>query len=67
MGRIKSKLVKRTANAMLREENVFTTEFEDNKNILKGSMPSRKIRNQIAGYIARINKRKLQEVKEKTE
>jgi len=67
MGRIKSKLVKRTANAMLKEENVFTAEFEDNKNILKGSMPSKKIRNQIAGYIARINKRKQQEIKAKTE
>src|SRR3989338_5514338 len=67
MGRIKSKLVKRTANAMLKEENVFTAEFEDNKNILKGSMPSKNIRNQIAGYIARINKRKQQEIKAKTE
>ena len=66
MGRIKSKLVKRTANAMLKEENVFTAEFEDNKNILKGSMPSKKIRNQIAGYIARINKRKSQKTKKKT-
>ena len=67
MGRIKSKLVKRTANAMLREENTFTESFDDNKNILKGSMPSKKIRNQIAGYIARINKRKQQETKAKTE
>jgi ribosomal protein S17E len=57
MGRIKSKLVKRTAHIMLREENVFTDKFEDNKKVLKGLIPSKKIRNQLAGYIARIKKK----------
>ena len=56
MGRIKSKLVKRTAKNLLKEENKFNDNFEKNKKILKDSMPSKKIRNQIAGYIARLKK-----------
>jgi ribosomal protein S17E len=59
MGRIKSKLVKRTAHTMLRAENVFTDSFENNKKVLKGLIPSKKIKNQLAGYIARIKKRSL--------
>jgi len=58
MGRIKSKLVKRTANTLLKEENKFTDDFEKNKKILGSQMPSKKIRNQIAGYITRIKKKK---------
>jgi len=56
MGRIKSKLIKRTGRSMLNEENVFTDEFNSNKEILKGLMPSKKIRNQVAGYITRKKK-----------
>ncbi|MBR9705927.1 30S ribosomal protein S17e [Candidatus Pacearchaeota archaeon] len=59
MGRIKSKLVKRTAHALMKEKNVFTDTFEGNKNVLKGSaIPSKKIRNQIAGYVTRLKKQK---------
>ena len=58
MGRIKSKLVKRTAKQLLKEENKFNDNFEENKKILKNSMPSKKIRNQIAGYITRLKKEK---------
>ncbi len=57
MGRIKSKLVKRTANTLLKKENKFNENFEQNKKILKNLMPSKKIRNQIAGYIARLKKK----------
>jgi len=57
MGRIKSKLVKRTANTLLKEKNQFSGDFDRNKKILKGLMPSKKIKNQIAGYIARLKKR----------
>jgi len=56
MGRIKSKLVKRTAKTLLKAENKFNENFEENKKILKDSMPSKKIRNQIAGYITRLKK-----------
>ena len=56
MGRIKSKLIKRTGRSLLNLENSFTEDFEDNKNILRGIMPSKKIRNQVAGYITRKKK-----------
>lgn len=56
MGRIKSKLVKRTSHSLLKEENKFTNKFEDNKHILKGLIYSKKVRNQIAGYLARLKK-----------
>jgi len=54
MGRIKSALIKRTAKAMLKEENQFTGKFDNNKKVLKNSMPSKSLRNKIAGYIARL-------------
>lgn len=57
MGRIKSKLVKRTSISLLNEENNFTDKFENNKKLLTCGMPSKKIRNQIAGYTARLKKR----------
>ncbi len=62
MGRIKSKIVKRTAKVLLNEENnMFTEKFKDNKRVLIGLMPSKKIRNQVAGYIARLKKMKSKE------
>ena len=60
MGRIKSKLVKRTAHTMLKEENQFNGDFENNKKVLGNLMPSKKIRNQIAGYVTRIKKKETQ-------
>ncbi|MDP2924888.1 MAG: 30S ribosomal protein S17e [Nanoarchaeota archaeon] len=56
MGRIKSKLVKRTSLSLLKEENSFTDKFEPNKELLKGLTDSKKVRNQIAGYITRKKK-----------
>jgi ribosomal protein S17E len=60
MGRIKSKIVKRSSLALVKEDNIFTDKFEDNKQLLKGLTDSKKVRNQIAGYITRIKKRNLQ-------
>ena len=56
MGRIKSKLIKRTGKNLLKESDKFSDKFENNKNILKGVLPFKKVRNQIAGYITRIKK-----------
>lgn len=56
MGRIKSTLIKRTAKALLKEENKFNEEFNNNKRHLGNSMPSKHLRNRIAGYVTRINK-----------
>jgi len=58
MGRIKSKLVKRTSHRLLKEENKFTNKFDENKNLVKDLTPSKKIRNQIAGYITRVKRKK---------
>ncbi len=61
MGRIKSLMVKRAAKQLLKENvGEFTTEFEKNKKILKDTMPSKQIRNKIAGYITRLMKVKLE-------
>ncbi len=57
MGRIKSALVKRTSKKLL-EEQGFNKDFENNKKILGRTMPSKSIRNKIAGYITRL---KIQE------
>lgn len=59
MGRIKSKLIKRTGKVLLSEENIFSDKFENNKKILKGLMPSKKIRNQVAGFITRKMRRSI--------
>ena len=56
MGRIKSALIKRTARNLLKEENKFSEDFNKNKNLLADTMPSKRIRNQIAGYITRLKK-----------
>ena len=58
MGRIKSKLVKRPSRLLLKEENQFNSNFEDNKKFLTGLTPSKKTRNKIAGYLARLKKQK---------
>jgi len=60
MGRIKSALVKRTAEKLLKEENTFSESFERDKKMLGNTMPSKKVRNKIAGYIARLKKRERQ-------
>lgn len=54
MGRIKSIMVKRAAKQLLAGENDFSGEFENNKKLLGSTMPSKSVRNKIAGYIARL-------------
>ena len=56
MGKIKSKLIKRSANEMIRQGVEFSGNFEEDKKILGKDMPSKKIRNQVAGYISRLKK-----------
>ncbi len=64
MGKIKTKLVKRTSETLIKKEIPFSESFEHNKKILGNTMPSKKIRNQIAGMIARMKK---QEIKKRAE
>ena len=59
MGKIKSKLIRRTANALLGKGIGFSKSFNENKILLGNSMPSKKIRNQIAGLLAKIKKQEI--------
>ncbi len=47
-------MVKRAAKQLLEGEHDFTDSFEHNKRLLGNLMPSKPIRNKIAGYIARL-------------
>ncbi|PIN92880.1 30S ribosomal protein S17e [Candidatus Pacearchaeota archaeon CG10_big_fil_rev_8_21_14_0_10_31_24] len=59
MGRIKSLLVKKAAKQLLNTDVVFSEKFEKNKKILgNNTMPSKPLRNKIAGYISRLEKMK---------
>lgn len=60
MGRIKTMLVKRVTNDLVREHNSsFKKDFGENKKIVESFaiVPSKKLRNMIAGYATRIMKR----------
>lgn len=56
MGKIKSRVVRRTSETLLQKGVEFNENFEDNKKILGRNMPSKKLRNQIAGFLARLKK-----------
>ena len=47
-------MIKRAAKQLLDGENRFDGTFEKNKKILGSTMPSKPLRNKIAGYIARL-------------
>jgi ribosomal protein S17E len=55
MGKIKSKVMRRTVSAMFSKGGEFAEDFERNKKILgSNTMPSKKLRNRIAGLISRL-------------
>jgi ribosomal protein S17E len=64
MGKIKSKMMRKTANTLTKEDLGFNKDFEKNKAILGKTMPSKRLRNRIAGLISRM---KVQEEKAKIE
>ena len=60
MGRIKTTLVKRNGKKLVGlYSNKFTADFTQNKVILKdiADIPSKKIRNIVAGYVTRLMKK----------
>jgi len=60
MGRIKTKLVKRTALKLFQiHPDSFKKDFSENKQVVESfaEIYSKKLRNGIAGYITRIAKR----------
>ncbi len=65
MGRIKTTQIKRTGNQLIKESSdKFKEDFESNKLIVNEltEIPSKKIRNIVAGYVTRL---KQQEKKSK--
>ena len=62
MGKIKSKMMRKTANILTKEDLNFNKDFEKNKAILGRTMPSKRLRNRIAGLISRM-KRQEEKVK----
>lgn len=62
MGKIKSKQVKRSVHALLESNIELSTDFEVNKKILGREMPSKKMRNKMAGYASRHLKQKEKEL-----
>ena len=56
MGRIRTGAVKRAAETLLRlNKGLFTVKFEDNKKYVqeKSDVSTKRLRNQIAGYITK--------------
>lgn len=61
VGRIRPALIKKISTRLVNENpDLFTTDFEHNKQVLKdlNLIPSKKIRNKVAGYIVRTLKKK---------
>ena len=59
MGRIKTTMIKNIGEKLYKEHKVeFTTDFDKNKEIVKKyvGIPSKKLRNVVAGYITRLKK-----------
>ena len=60
MGRIKTMLVKRVTNELVKEHNhSFKKDFNENKKIVSqfAEIQSKKLRNMIAGYVTRQMKK----------
>ena len=61
MGRIKTTLIKRVSKQLIREHGKdFKKDFDENKTLVSkyADIPSKKIRNVIAGYVTRLVKQK---------
>jgi len=59
MGRIKTGLVKRVTKELMKAHgDQFTSNFQENKAVLNqvSNMPSKKIRNIVAGYATRLKR-----------
>ena len=51
-------MIKKAARQLLEGEHNFTKEFSYNQKLLYNTMPSKPIKNKVAGYIARLVKMK---------
>lgn len=60
MGKIKSKMIKRSAEELMKRGIEFNPDFSSNKKALGSTMPSKKIRNKVAGYLSRLKRREAE-------
>lgn len=56
MGKIKSKLIRKSGENLVKKGVPFNDSFNHNKKILGNTMPSKKIRNKMAGFLVRLKK-----------
>ena len=58
MGRIKSALIKRTAEQILAGPDAadFNEDFNHNKKLLGKTMPDKSVRNKVAGYMVTLKR-----------
>jgi len=56
MGKIKSKQIRKAGQSLVKKGVPFNESFEYNKKILGSTMPSKKLRNQMAGFLTRFKK-----------
>ncbi|GAB4305815.1 MAG: 30S ribosomal protein S17e [Promethearchaeota archaeon] len=68
MGKVRPDFIKRASRELLRRyPDMFTRDFEKNKELLKeyAIIPSKHVRNRIAGYIVNLVKIREREKKKK--
>jgi ribosomal protein S17E len=56
MGRVKSLMIKKAAQELFATLEGFSEDFEKNKKLLNDTMPSKSVRNKVAGGIAHLAK-----------
>ena len=56
MGKIKSKAIRRSVDTLVKEKVKLSKDFEENKQILNSMTIGKKLRNQMAGLMARVKK-----------
>lgn len=56
MGRIKSTMMRKAARELVDTVEGFSTDFENNKKLLQGTVPYKSVRNKIAGAIVVMKK-----------
>ncbi len=65
MGRIKTSAIKRASRQLVdRSPEIFSEDFSHNKVILADNMSSKRVRNKIAGQVARLKKQNQKIIKE---
>ena len=60
MGRIKQLMVKKAALQLFEQVEGFNDNFENNKKLLKNTMPSKSVQNKVAGGLVRLAKKQKQ-------